>query len=146
MKNIIPSLAVADVAASIRFYTDVLDFQVAFTLPGENGKLMHGSIQRGDSIIMFSPLSDSDPHDRGPLGQGVVLYSTVADDEDIDAYFERVRKAGATIIQEPADQFWGHRDWAVTDPDGYRIYVSKVIADVSAEEMREAALAGSPAD
>ena len=66
-------------------------------------------------------------------------------DEDIDSYFQRVKDAGATVVQEPTDQYWGHRDWGITDPDGYLLFISKVTREVSAESMREAALAGSPA-
>jgi uncharacterized glyoxalase superfamily protein PhnB len=138
MKSIVPSLAVADIEKSVKFYVDVLGFDVAFTLPGEDGQLMHASIQRGGAIVMFGRLDPSNAHDQGPLGKGVVLYSTVADDEDIDAYFERARDAGATVIQEPVDQFWGHRDWGIADPDGYRIWVSKELQTLSAAEMTEA--------
>ena len=145
MKNIIPALAVADIETSVRFYTDVLGFDVGFTLPGEDGKLIHASVQRGDSYLMFGRIDPSNAHDQGPLGQGVVLYATVADNEDIDSYFENVRDAGAAIMQEPTDQFWGHRDWGITDPDGYHLFISKQTHAVSADAMREAALAGSPA-
>ena len=146
MKNIIPSLAVADIDASVRFYAEVLGFDVMFTLPGEDGRLIHASVRRGDSDLMFGRLDPNNPHDQGALGKGVVLYATVADDEDIDAYFQRVSEAGASVIQEPTDQFWGHRDWAVADPDGYHLYISKVTRTVSADEMRDAALASAPAD
>ena len=30
------------------------------------------------------------------------------------------------VVQEPTDQFWGHRDWGISDPDGYLIFISKV--------------------
>ena len=146
MKSIVPTLAVADIDVSVQFYAEVLGFDVGFTLPGEDGKLIHGSVQRGDSYLMFGRLDTSNPHDQGPLGKGVVLYATVADNEDIDAYFQRVKDAGAAVVQEPTDQFWGHRDWGITDPDGYLIFISKEVRVASAEEMREAALAGSPAD
>jgi PhnB protein len=145
MKNIIPTLAVADIDASVRFYTKILGFDIGFTLPGEDGKLIHASVQRGNSSLMFGRVDASNRHDQDPLGRGVVLYATVADNEDIDAYFQRVRDAGATVVQEPTDQFWGHRDWGITDPDGYLLFISKVMQAVSAESMREAVLAGSPA-
>lgn len=146
MKSIIPAFAVADIAASLRFYTDVLGFETGFTMPDEDGTLVHASVKRGDVEIMFGKLNAVDPHDRGPLGQGVCLYTTVGEDEDIDALFAHARRAGARIVQEPVDQFWGHRDWTVADPDGYLTVVSKVIRAVSENEMREAALAGAPAD
>ena len=145
MKNIIPTLAVADIDASVRFYAEVLGFDVGFTLPGEDGKLIHASVRRGDSVLMFGRLDPNNSHDQGQLGRGVVLYATVADNEDIDLYFQRVRDAGATVVQEPTDQFWGHRDWGITDPDGYLLFISKVTQAVSAEAMREAVLAGAPA-
>ena len=145
MQSIIPTLAVADIDESVRFYTEVLGFEAGFTLPGEDGKLIHASVQRGESNVMFAGLDPNTAHDQGPLGRGVTLYATVADDEDIDAYFRRVKDAGATVVQEPTDQFWGHRDWGITDPDGYLLFISKVTREVSAESMRDAALAGSPA-
>ena len=142
MKSIVPALAVADIDASVKFYTDVLGFDVAFAMPGEDGKLVHASVKRGDSALMFGKIDPSNAHDQGQLGKGVVLYATVADDEDIDAYFERVKATGARVVQEPTDQFWGHRDWAIADPDGYQLYISKETRSVSPEEMREAVMAG----
>lgn len=145
MKSITPTLAVADIAASMRFYQDVLGFDAGFTLPGDDGTLLHGSVRRGDSDLMFGKLDQSNPHDQGQRGKGVVLYATIADTEDIDAYFQRVKAAGASVFQEPTDQFWGHRDWGISDPDGYLIVISKEVRAVSEHEMREAAMAGSPA-
>jgi PhnB protein len=146
MSTLIPALAVKDVEASLRFYTEVLGFATQFTLPGEDGTLVHASVTRGDSSIMFGRLDERDPRDQGPLGRGVVLYTLVDDQEDINAFFQRVKAAGATVVQEPRDQFWGDRDWAISDLDGYRIQFAKHMRTVSAEEMREAVLSGAPAD
>ena len=49
-------------------------------------------------------------------------------------------------MQEPTDQVWGHRDWGITHPEGYVLFFCKETLVVSAEAMREAVLAGSPAD
>lgn len=145
MQSIIPALAAKDIATSVRFYTDVLGFETSFTLPGDDGVLAHASLKRGDVEIMFGRLNPDEPHDQGELGKGVALYTTVADSEDIDGLFAHARKAGANVVQEPKDQFWGHRDWTVADSDGYLIVVSKVIAQVTEQEMQELAMAGSSA-
>src|SRR5918993_1085206 len=129
MKSVIPAFAVADIAASIRWYNDVLGFETGLTMPDESGQLMHGSIKRGDVEIMFGRIDPNNPHDQSPLGQGMCLYTTVGEDEDVDTLYERAKQAGGKILQEPADQFWGHRDWAVADPDGYITVVSKVITE-----------------
>jgi len=151
MQSIIPALAVADMEASIRFYTEVLGFSVTTTLPGPDGKPVHASLQRGEAQIMFGPvdamsLEHLALEDRTRLGKGVNLYAVVAADEDIDAFFDRVRAAGATILWEPTDQFWGMRDWGVADPDGYLWTISKQTGSPSAAEMEEAMLTGAPAD
>jgi uncharacterized glyoxalase superfamily protein PhnB len=146
MANIIPSLAVADVGRSVRFYSEVLGFESPYTMEGPDGEVMHGSVNLGDDMIMFGPIDPQNPHNREPLGHGIALYTTVDETKDIDALFAHAKNAGAPVIQEPSDQFWGHRDWSVSDPDGYIVTVSKVIKQVTEQEMREAALAGSPAD
>lgn len=142
MANIIPSLAVADIARSVRFYSEVLGFESPYTMAGPDGEVMHGSVNLGDDMIMFGQIDPGNPHNQAPLGNGIALYTTVDETKDIDALFAHAKQAGATVVQEPTDQFWGHRDWTVVDPDGYHISVSKVIKQVTEEEMREAVGAG----
>jgi catechol 2,3-dioxygenase-like lactoylglutathione lyase family enzyme len=44
---------------------------------------------------------------------------------DLDASFEKVRAAGAEIVQEPTDQSWGTRDFAVRDPSGNLVRIDQ---------------------
>jgi uncharacterized glyoxalase superfamily protein PhnB len=152
MSKVMPILHVADMQRSIDFYTGLLGFQVMFTMPGENGTLVHASVGRGDIHIMFSPLHGEAATHRDRLGKGVTLYLSLDTDEDIDAIYFGAKAGGANITQEPTDQFWGDRDWGLTDPDGYSVFISKTVREVSMEEMlghsNEVAeyLAGTPAD
>ncbi len=144
MKTIVPNLRVADVAASVRFYEDVLGFKTVLTLPGEGGGLVHASMQRGDACIMFGPLdSPWGTLSPGGLGKGVVFYVSVGEDEDIDALFAHARDAGATVVQEPTDQFWGDRDWGIADPDGYQVFVAKQTKELTGEQMLDEMMAGA---
>ncbi|HET7094083.1 MAG TPA: VOC family protein [Thermomicrobiales bacterium] len=145
MQSVIPAFAVADIEASLKFYADALGFAETFRLPGDDGRLVHASVQRGDVSLMFGAI-DRIPElaDRPPLGRGVVLYTTVGEDEDIDALYARAVANGATVLEPPADQPWGHRDWTIADPDGYAITVSKVTRAISPDDVREALAA--PAD
>ncbi|HZK74469.1 MAG TPA: VOC family protein, partial [Clostridia bacterium] len=45
--------------------------------------------------------------------------------DDLGAAFERVRASGAEIVQEPTDQFWGTRDFAVRDPSGNLVRIDQ---------------------
>ena len=40
-------------------------------------------------------------------------------ERDLDGHCERARKAGATIFQEPADQFYGDRTYRAFDHEGH---------------------------
>ena len=46
------------------------------------------------------------------------LYGCHFHADDLDATFEKIRGAGAEIVQEPTEQPWGVRDGAVRDPSG----------------------------
>jgi uncharacterized glyoxalase superfamily protein PhnB len=47
---------------------------------------------------------------------------------DVDAHFEQVRAAGATILREPTDEDCGQREYGVRDPEGHDWYVTTPFA------------------
>jgi PhnB protein len=136
MKSLDPILAVKDMHETLRFYTDVLGFETTFTMPGENGELVHAAVRRGNVNLMFGP-QGADRLDHA--GDGIVLYFTIGDEDDVDAEFAHAKRSGATIVQEPTDQFWGHRDWAIKDPDGYYLSVSKEVRKVNLDDLASGA-------
>jgi uncharacterized glyoxalase superfamily protein PhnB len=146
MKPIMPILAVNDIERSIAFYRDVLEFNLDFTMPGDDGRVIHASLSRGDACVTFGPWDRTSGVDPACRGAGVVHYFTAEDDVDIDEYFVRAVAGGASVFQEPTNQFWGHRDWGITDPDGYQLIMSKIVKQVSIEDIVNAGLVGAPAD
>ena len=146
MKSVIPVLAAAEIETSMAFYLEVLGFETSFVMRDNDGRVTHASVHRGASEIMIGTQMDVPISQLGCLGAGVNLYMTVGDDEDIDAMFAHAKAKGASVLQEPKDQYWGHRDWGILDPDGYKLYVSKEVrtwAEVAPElESRELVPAG----
>jgi uncharacterized protein len=61
---------------------------------------------------------DSGVEDGGGWG-GVTLAHNVRSPEEVDAVVEEARAAGANIVREPAETFWGGYSAAFTDPDGH---------------------------
>ena len=59
-------------------------------------------------------------------------------DGDIDARFERAKAAGAHVVQEPADQFYGSRTYRVLDPEGHVWNFREQTRQVPREEMEQA--------
>ncbi len=61
---------------------------------------------------------DSEVQDSGGWG-GITLAYNVRSPEEVDAVIEEARAAGADIVREPAETFWGGYSAAFTDPDGH---------------------------
>ena len=57
---------------------------------------------------------------------------------DIDAHCERARAAGAEIIMEPEDQFYGDRSYRCRDPEGHIWTVGQTVKVVTREEAEAA--------
>jgi uncharacterized glyoxalase superfamily protein PhnB len=55
--------------------------------------------------------------------------------DDVDKHFEHARDAGATIIAEPEDQFYGDRRYGAEDLEGHHWYFAQHVRDVPAEDI-----------
>jgi uncharacterized glyoxalase superfamily protein PhnB len=127
-----PILLYEDVAAAIDWLSNIFGFEEdGMRYTGTDGKVNHASMSLGKASIM---LGWPGPGYRNPksLAQATqILYVYV---EDIDKHYERAKSAGATIFQEPADQFYGDRRYGATDLEGHQWYFASRIRELSEEE------------
>jgi PhnB protein len=90
-----------------------------------DGVVHHAEIRVGDSVVEMG-----EPHGAhtkyGPMP--AMFYVYVA---DCDAVYRRALVAGAKSVSEPADQPYGDRSGAVTDPFGNTWYIATHIKDVT---------------
>jgi uncharacterized glyoxalase superfamily protein PhnB len=83
--------------------------------------------QPGVAIILTNYLNGS-PADVDALAALVAkgaLNGVHFHTDDVDATFEKVRASGAEIVQEPTEQPWGTRDFAVRDPSGNLVRIDR---------------------
>jgi len=59
-------------------------------------------------------------------------------EQDLDAHCERARAAGAVIVQEPEDQFYGARTYRALDCEGHMWTFSQWVRDVSRADAEAA--------
>ena len=57
---------------------------------------------------------------------------------ELDAHCERARAAGAVILAEPEDQFYGDRTYRAADPEGHIWTFSQHVRDVTRAEAAKA--------
>jgi catechol 2,3-dioxygenase-like lactoylglutathione lyase family enzyme len=120
---------VHDPDLALGFYRDTLGLELRNDVArGDFRWLTVGApSQPGVGIVLTNYLNGS-PADTdalaGLLAKGAlngVHFST----DDIDAAFEKVRSAGGEIVQEPTEQPWGTKDFAVRDPSGNMVRVDQ---------------------
>jgi PhnB protein len=130
-----PYLAVREASQAIEFYTAAFGACERFRLTDPNsGKVGHAEMIVNGSLVM---LSDEYPgHNTAPatLGGSPVTFSLMVD--DVDAWVERARAAGAIIKMEPQNTFYGHRSAVIVDPFGHQWMVQREVEKVSTAEMQ----------
>jgi catechol 2,3-dioxygenase-like lactoylglutathione lyase family enzyme len=123
---------VHDPDVALAFYRDGLGLEVRDDVANEGFRwITVGAAAQPEIAIVLSDYVNGGPTDRDAvaalLAKGA-LNGVHFRTDDIDAAFERVRVSGAEIVQEPTDQFWGVRDFAVRDPSGNLVRVDQAPA------------------
>ena len=132
------NLRVKDVEQSSQYYQDVLGFEQDFRHGGDDGKVMYASLKWGEAQVMLSSLEDVAEAARPFTGAGVDILFNL-EDRDIDAYYDQFKQKGAKILAEIEEKFWGHREFMIEDPDGYRLVFTKHVKDVDFSQWQQGA-------
>lgn len=118
-------IAVDDHDKAIAFYRDVLGLEVRNDVGYEGMRWVTvGSPAQPDvNIVLEPPAADpnSSPADKQAMAELLakgLLRGVIFTTDDCDATFARISAAGAEVLQEPMDQFYGVRDCAFRDPSG----------------------------
>ena len=118
-------IAVDDHDTALAFYRDVLGLEVRNDVGWEGMRWVTvGAPSQPDvEIVLEPPLADPNalPADREAMAELLakgLLRGVIFRTGDCDATFERIRAAGAEVLQEPIDMPYGVRDCAFRDPSG----------------------------
>ncbi|MDN5794155.1 MAG: VOC family protein [Intrasporangium sp.] len=134
------TLAVADPAASRRFYADGLGWEPAFEAPGEvvffrMAPTIVLSLWRADDFE-----AEAGPLDREPGRAPITLSHNVPTPEQVDAVIADAVRAGARLVAAAKDRDWGGRSGYFADLDGYRWEVAYNPGPLDKDLMRAAGL------
>lgn len=100
---------------SERFYKK-LGFAVTASTDG------YSEVEHGTFKIVLVNMRDEDEFAgdslAGEKGKGLYVYVWV---DDVDAQYEKLVDAGLTPHTVPREWPWGNREFALKDPDGYKL-------------------------
>lgn len=124
MNPLIPELYCSDFQRSLKFYTEILGFTLAYARPEER----FAFFEREGAQLMIEQSTDPartwlTAELSPPYGRGVNFQIAVS---DVDALYAAVQAAGCRIFL-PMEEKWyrrdatllGNRQFLVLDPDGY---------------------------
>lgn len=114
-----PSLTVGDIQKSVAWYRDVLGFGVEERWE-QDGELAGVMVRAGDVRFMLGQDDWKKGRDR-KKGEGFRIYCETK--QDVDALAEKIKARGGALDQEPHDEPWGTRAFALADPDGFKITI-----------------------
>ncbi len=125
-QSVIPYVITDDAEALLRFLKAAFDATEKGVNRDPSGKIFHGEVIIGDSVVMFSQASERHP----AMPCTIYVYVT-----DTDATYRAALSAGATSVMEPANQFYGDRNAGVKDTNGNQWWMGTHVEDVPADEL-----------
>lgn len=110
-----PVLPVPEVTAAADWFVRVLGFDVDFIIgdPPSYARVKLGDRSWGDPIYIHLSLQQGPIH---PCGQTRLHVG-----HDIDGLHRHVLAQDATVLEPPADQPWGLREFVLQAPGGHRL-------------------------
>jgi PhnB protein len=134
--NVTPYLIVNHAAKAIEFYKKVFDAKVKMRMDKPDGKVCHAELKIGDTMIMLADecpeMNARSPEAYGGSPIGIHLYV-----KDVDGVVKRATTAGAKLLRDVENMFYGDRSGAVQDPFGHKWYVSTHFEDVTPAQMKK---------
>jgi uncharacterized glyoxalase superfamily protein PhnB len=123
-----PYLVCNNAAEVMEFVKKTFGAEERGTLMMPDGKVAHGELRIGDSVIM---ISDGSP-DKPKMPGLVHVYV-----ENSDEVYARALAAGGTSLSAVETMFYGDRSGGVQDVGGNQWWISTRVKDVSVEEMQK---------
>ncbi len=118
LKQLIPVLVVDEVEPGLAFWTDRFGFTKTIEVPGPDGRLQFGAVQREGIEIMYqtraSVLAERPDAASEMNGRSIVLFITT---DSLDAVEPAL--SGAPVVQPRQQTFYGSTEIYVREPGGH---------------------------
>jgi uncharacterized glyoxalase superfamily protein PhnB len=127
-----------DPLAAFTWLEKAFGFEPAMLITDPDNKMVHAQLSFENGYIMigneWADYTASPASIGGKNSQSVHVNM----DSDIDVHCDHARAAGAAIVQEPTDQFYGDRTYRARDPEGHVWTFAQTKRPFSAEESEKA--------
>lgn len=127
-----------DPLAALDWLERAFGFARVMVIRDQQGQLVHSEMRFGDSYLMvgseWADFTASPASIGGKNTQTVHVHLP----EGLDQHCERARAAGAVILREPQDEFYGDRTYTARDAEGHVWTFGQTVRKVTKEEAEQA--------
>jgi uncharacterized glyoxalase superfamily protein PhnB len=141
---IVPAVFYRDPMAALHWLEKAFGFETSMLVTDDDNNVGHAEMSYLGGLIgvggefaspdLLGPAQMKSPASTGGVGTQFVRIHLK---DGLDAHCEHARTAGARIVQEPADQFYGARTYRALDPEGHVWNFDQPIAALSIAEMEQ---------
>ena len=142
---VVPVVFYRDPKAALAWLETAFGFELSLLVTDQDGAVGHAEMTwRGGAIgvggewaspELLGPARLKSPASLDGVGTQFVRIFLVG---DLDRHCEQARAAGARIVQEPENQFYGDRTYRALDLEGHVWNFALSVAEVSIAEMEKA--------
>jgi uncharacterized glyoxalase superfamily protein PhnB len=136
--TLVSALYYKDPFAALDWLEKAFGFERLMVITDTEGNLAHSEMRFGGGQIMigteWTDYVASPAATGGRNTQSIHVHLT----ESIDAHCQRAKAAGAVIVRELANQFYGDRTYSVRDPEGHVWSFGQTVQKVSREDAEKA--------
>lgn len=140
----VPAVFYRDPIAALTWLERAFGFETTTLVTDADGNLAHSEMSfRGGAVQVGGewgggPIGPARMRSPASLDGMGTQFIRVNLDEGLDDHCAKARAAGASIVDEPQDQFYGARTYRAIDPEGHVWTFNQDVRDVSAQEMEAA--------
>ncbi len=128
---VLPHVTYQSVADAMVWLTKAFGFTEHYRYGKPDGTVEGAQMHLGEAWIM---LNSARPGRGSPAKIGHGTQSLTIFVDDVDAHYERAKSAGAKIVEELNETFYGERQYGVEDLEGHHWLFSRHARDVSPDE------------
>lgn len=123
VRGVCTLLQVFDMPTSVRFYRDVLGFEVIHTSEREGDQFDWGLLRLEETQVMLNTAYEQDDRPAQPDAARIAAHGDTCmyfSCPDVDAAYRHLRAQGVDV-KEPQVAPYGMKQLYVSDPDGYML-------------------------
>lgn len=128
--KILPYLFYENPRAALQWLSEAFGLSERLRLELPNGAIAHAEVEIGGGVVMIGNVGLRNRERPATVRSSVYVFV-----DDLDVHHQRAMRAGAAIVEPPADLPFGDRVYLAKDLEGHEWYFAQHIRDVSIEDL-----------